>query len=201
LEGAAALGSSEAAAEAINRLGPFRHLLTEEHRHDLGKLLFAFRTFWVYIWFCQYMLIWYVNNPEETSYYIRRLEGAWQPLVFVNVILNWLVPFFVLLPRATKCNPGVLSKVAVVVLLGRGLDLALMVLPTLPEQEPFLWALDLILLFGVAGVACLVIFSALRKAPLIPRNDPYLVESMPHGSNITQLYNDIGRRPNVTYFP
>jgi len=59
---------------------------------------------------CQYMLIWYVNNPEETSYYVRRLEGAWQPLVFVNVILNWVVPFVVLLPRATKCNPAVLSK-------------------------------------------------------------------------------------------
>ena len=167
----------------LHRLGPFRHVLTEEHRHDLGKLLFAFSTFWAYIWFCQYMLIWYVNNPEETSYYIRRLEGAWQPLVFVNVILNWVVPFVVLLPRATKCNPGVLSRVALVVLLGRGLDLALMVLPTLPEQEPLFWALDLVLLFGAAGVACLVIFSALRKAPLFPRNDPYLVESVPHGSN------------------
>jgi hypothetical protein len=128
------------------------------------------------------MLIWYVNNPEETSYYVRRLEGAWQPLVFVNVILNWVVPFIVLLPRATKCNPGVLTKVALVVLLGRGLDLALMVLPTLPEQEPLLWILDLALLLGAGGVFCLVMFSSLSKTALVPKNDPYLVESLPPDS-------------------
>src|SRR5262249_2919065 len=117
----------------LHRLGPVRHVLPQEHRHHLGKLPCAFRPVLADLSFFHSMLIWYVNNPEETSYYIRRLEGAWQPLVFVNVILNWVVPFIVLLPRATKCNPGVLSKVALVVLLGRALDLALMVLPTLPE--------------------------------------------------------------------
>jgi hypothetical protein len=72
------------------------------------------------------------------------------------------------LPRATKCNPGVLTKVALVVLLGRGLDLALMVLPTLPEQEPILCILDLALLLGGGGLASLIILSSLSKAPPIP---------------------------------
>ena len=157
---------------------------------------------------CQYMLIWYVNNPEETSYYVRRLEGAWQPLVFVNVILNWVVPFVVLLPRATKCNPAVLSKVALVVMLGRGLDLALMVLPTLPEQQPWLWVLDLALLLGGGGLFCLVIFSSLGKAPLVPiqrsgrgqdLSPGFLVQldSLPPAPNPVSLF-DLAGHENLT---
>ena len=82
--------------------GPLRGVLNDEHLHDLGKLLFAFSTFWVYIWFSQYMLIWYTNIPEETTYFVRRTHGLWFALFLANVVLNWLVPFAVLLRRDTK---------------------------------------------------------------------------------------------------
>jgi hypothetical protein len=159
-------------------LGPFRDVFSRQHMHDLGKLLFAFSTFWMYVWFCQYLLIWYVNNPEETTWFARRLHGAWRPLFFLNVVLNWGVPFVVLLPRATKQRVGVLAAVSVVVLAGRWLDLYLGILP--PSFEPALAcaAWEAALLLGAAGLFALVFFAALGKAALIPVGDPFLPESL-----------------------
>jgi hypothetical protein len=125
--------------------------------HDLGKLLFAFSTFWVYIWFCQYMLIWFVNIPEETSYYVRRLAGMWQPLVFVNVLLNWLVPFLILLPQKNKRDTAILKKVCILILLGRCLDVYLMVLPAIQGLQTEPGIIDIGLLVGGTGCYALVI--------------------------------------------
>ena len=80
--------------------------MNEEHLHDLGKLLFAFSTFWMYIWFSQYMLIWYADISEETAYYVARLHNAWAPLFLLNMILNWAVPFAALLPRGRSAAPA-----------------------------------------------------------------------------------------------
>jgi hypothetical protein len=168
----------------LGRCGPLRRAITADHLHDLGKLLFAFSTFWMYVWFSQYMLIWYVNNPEETVYYLRRQQGAWQPLLIAGVVLNWAVPFVVLLPSAGKRNPAVLARVCLVLLLGRWLDLYLMIgppfgQPTLPEI-----ALHAAMLLGGGGLFCLVVLRALRQAPLIPVNDPFLVESLPRREHL-----------------
>ncbi|MBL9087949.1 MAG: hypothetical protein JNM10_12500 [Planctomycetia bacterium] len=99
-----------------------------ETLHDLGKLVFAFAFFWGYIWYCQYMLIWYTNLPEETPHYVIRHRGAWEPVAVLNVVLQWLVPFVILMPRAMKRNETVLLRVCAVVLVGRVADLALAVL-------------------------------------------------------------------------
>jgi hypothetical protein len=176
----------------LQRLGPFRKVLTEEHLHDLGKLLFAFSTFWMYIWFCQYMLIWYVNNPEETVYYTGRMHGAWEPLFWLNVILNWVVPFVVLLPREAKRSPGVLTKVGVVLLVGRGLDLFLMILPPLGELTVLTAVVCSMLLAGAIGLFCLAFFSALGRAPLVPLRDPLLVESISRIPGLKETSGAIG---------
>lgn len=97
--------------------------------HSLGSLLLGFSCFWMYIWFCQYMLIWYTNFPEESAYYVLRTQGMWQPLFQLNLVLNWGIPFFVLLPRSTKRNPQTLIKVAAVMVVGRWLDLYLAITP------------------------------------------------------------------------
>ena len=99
-------------------------MVNENHLHDLGKLLFAFSTFWAYIWVSQYLLIWYGNLPEEITYYVaphRRGRGSRSFLL--NLVVNWVVPFLVLLPRASKRNARVLKWIAIVVLAGRWLDL------------------------------------------------------------------------------
>jgi hypothetical protein len=160
-------------------LGPFRRVVTRDHLHDLGKLLFGFSTFWMYLWFCQYMLIWYTNNPEETAYFTRRLDEAWGPFFFLNIVLNWVIPFLVLLPRAAKKSAGVLAAVAVVVLAGRWLDLYLGILPYYGDPTPASLAWEVGLLAGAVGLFGLVFFAALGKAALIPIGDLFLPESAP----------------------
>ena len=162
----------------LHKNGALRHTLTSEHRLDLGRLLFAFSTFWMYIWFSQYMLIWYANLPEETSYFIRRIGPGWGRLFVLNVLLNWAVPFLVLLPRANKQNPRVLGGVSIVVLLGRALDLYLMILPPFTGAKPVFGVWEAGVLLGTVGLFVLVFLRALRQAPLVPIADPRLQESL-----------------------
>jgi hypothetical protein len=131
--------------------------LTNNHLRDLGTLLFSFSSFWAYTWFCQYLLIWYVNNPEETEYFVLRQNDAWQPLFLANVVLNWGVPFIVLLFRPAKESPLVLLIVAVIVLLGRWLDLYLMVLPPVVGSGPMI--ADAGLFIATMGLAALIVVS------------------------------------------
>jgi hypothetical protein len=108
----------------------------EKQLHDLGKLLFGFSCFWMYIWFSQYMLIWYVNIPEESVYFIRRTQGLWWPVTLLNLALNWGIPFFALLPRPAKRSWRVMVRISLVILFGRWLDLYLMILPPLSGPYP-----------------------------------------------------------------
>jgi hypothetical protein len=165
---------------ALEKAGPLRDIIVTRHYHDLGKLLFAFSILWVYLWFCQYMLIWYADIPEETAYYVRRLHEAWSPLMWLNVLLNWVVPFVILLPRATKCSRQVLPKVCLVFLLGRWLDLYLQIAPTLPGMSSLVTPLEIGVLAGGIGLGGWLYLRALAQAPLIPLQDPYLPESLAH---------------------
>ncbi|MEO8584965.1 MAG: hypothetical protein ABI584_02280 [Acidobacteriota bacterium] len=111
--------------------------LTDAVRHDLGKLLFAFSMFWAYIWFSQYLLIWYSNLPEETPYFALRLSGGWSTLFWLNPILNFAVPFVVLMSERAKKNRAVLAQVSIVVLLGRWVDAYLQVGPAVGPLPAF----------------------------------------------------------------
>ncbi len=163
---------------ALRRRPPLSDFITSQHLHDTGKLMFAFSTFWMYLWFSQYMLIWYANLPDETSYFVRRLHGFWQPLMLLNVGLNWIVPFFALMPRRNKQRPGVLVKVAMAMLAGHWLDLYLMLAPPYAGKEPQIGVWEVILLAGAVGVFTLSFFAALQRAPVVPINDPDLQESL-----------------------
>ncbi len=158
--------------------GALSGVFTTEHLHDLGKLLVGFSCFWMYIWFCQYMLIWYSNIPEETSYFIARTQSAWGPVVVISIVLNWLIPFFVLLPKPAKRSRSVMMKVAVVLLIGRWVDLCLMILPATLGDTPVFG------IWEVAAMGCLIpaglvlIDRAFRSAHPVPKNDPYFGESL-----------------------
>jgi hypothetical protein len=147
---------------------PLQTVVTDNHLHDLGTLLFSMSNFWMYAWFCQYLLIWYVNNPKETSYLRARWQGNWPVWLFVNLALNWAAPFVVLLFRSAKRNPWILGSVALLVLLGRWVDLSLMILPTQSSaaQQPGLQEAGL--LVGTLGIFILVVLWSLRRAPLVP---------------------------------
>ncbi len=162
----------------LYRLGPLRGFLTAEHLHDLGKLLFAFSTFWMYIWFCQFMLIWYADIPEETSHFITRLAGFWQPVFWLNILLNWAVPFLVLLHIPAKRSPGMLLKISWVILVGRWVDLYLMIAPPFVGENPVFGVWEVGIAAGAAGLFFLAVFRTLRHAPVVPVGDPYLEESL-----------------------
>jgi hypothetical protein len=145
----------------LDRRGLLGRRLAPETLHDLGKLLFAFGTFWAYIWFCQYLLIWYSNLPEETPYFARRLTGGWTLLFWLNPVLNFGVPFAALLSARVKRRPGFLAQVALVVLLGRWLDSYLLIAPAgspLPSFPVYAVVATLLLVPGM-----LLLFSRLFK--------------------------------------
>jgi len=162
----------------LERLGPLRGILSGEHLHDLGKLIFGFSSFWMYIWFCQYMLIWYANIPEETGYYVTRLEGFWEPLFVLNPLLNWVVPFAVLLHVPAKRSPALLLKICWVILVGRWVDLYMMIMPSFGGENPVFGVWEVGIMLGAAGLFFLSVIRALRRAPVVPLRDPYLPESL-----------------------
>jgi hypothetical protein len=166
----------------LERRGVLMGSLTDSHIHDLGKLFFAMSTFWAYIWFSQYMLIWYADIPEETVYFVERTHGWWLGLFILNVVLNWGVPFVVLMPRNAKKDRRVLGTVAVMVLVGRWLDLYLMILPSVVGRVPRFGLFEIGLAAGALGLSALAITSALRAAPLVPIGDPHLSQSLSYHS-------------------
>jgi hypothetical protein len=162
----------------LRQSGPLRDFVKEEHLHDLGKLLFAFCTFWMYIWFSQYMLIWYADIGEETAYYVARLHNAWAPLFLLNMILNWALPFAALLPRGTKRSARALGRVAAVVLAGRVLDVYLLIAPPLVGARPAFGIGAAGALALAAAILVLAFYRGIREAAPVPVNDPYLQESL-----------------------
>lgn len=159
--------------------GALTDVVSEGHLHDLGKLLFAFSTFWAYIWLSQYLLIWYANLPEEVTHYLRRTGDVWVPLFLVNLGVNWILPFVVLMPRAAKRSPRVLAGVSVVLLLGHWLDLYLLIMPEILDA-PVFGLVEVLIPLSYAGLFFYLTSRALAQAPLVPRHDPYLEESLNH---------------------
>lgn len=156
----------------LRRHSALQAVLNADHLHDLGTLLFAFSSFWLYTWFCQYLLIWYVNNPEETAYYRLRWQGTWPAFMSLDLVLNWGIPFAVLLFRSAKRSPLVLGTVAVVVLAGRWVDLFVMVLPSQGEEMSIPGGIEAGLIVGTAGLFALTFFRGLSKASLVPVYEP-----------------------------
>ncbi len=111
--------------------------LTDGQLHDLGKMLFAFAFFWGYIWFCQFMLIWYSNIPEESAWFVHRLSGAWATYFVLNLIVSFGLPFVLLLSAGQKKNRPLLFQVCILVLAGRALDIWLSITPSIESTTPF----------------------------------------------------------------
>ncbi len=177
-----ALAAVTLAVARFSEGGPLKGVVTEEHLHDLGKLLFAFTTFWMYIWFCQFMLIWYGNIPEEVVYFIPRVGSWWLPLFLLNVAVNWAIPFLVLLPRGAKRRPAVLATISLVLLAGRWLDLYLHLSPPVLGARPAIGLAEAGPLLVMAGLAVLGFRTAFAKANPVPVGDPFLARSLGYHS-------------------
>jgi hypothetical protein len=153
---------------------------TREHLHDLGKFQFAFSIFWTYLWYSQFMLIWYANIPEETIYFEPRLQGAYRGLFFLNLIINFLAPLLILMRRGSKRNYGTITMMSVMILFGHWIDFYQMVMPGIsPNHVPNMLP-DLGIALGFVGLIMFLTVRNLAKAPLIAKNHPFLKESIVH---------------------
>lgn len=130
--GLSGLAVATIAVVLLRRAGPGRGAVTDDLLHDLGRLLFSLAMFWGYVRFCQWMLIWYTNIPEEAAWIAARQRGGWGALAVVNALLNCGIPFAALLFRATRRSGKALLRVAAVILVGRVTDLFVLGGPALP---------------------------------------------------------------------
>lgn len=161
----------------LRKKGYMPHVNTE-HFHDLGKYLFGFSIFWTYLWFSQFMLIWYANIPEETVYFIERLEGGYATLFYLNLIVNFLIPFLVLLPRRSPRNMTILVITAVAVIIGHWIDFYLAIMPGVVGEAVEIGFFEVGLSLGFAGLFLWIVFRSLSKAYLVPKNHPFYKESL-----------------------
>lgn len=156
-------------------------IVDNNHIHDIGKFMFAFSIFWTYIWFSQFLLIYYANIPEETIYFVERIQSSqYAPLFFFNLIVNFLLPFLILMTRDAKRHARFIKVVAPIILVGHWLDFYLMITPGTLQTNGGFGLLELGLMFVYAGAFIFVVLSNLSKAPLFGKNHPMLQESLHH---------------------
>ena len=140
--------------------------------HDLGKYLFAFSIFWAYLWISQFLLIWYGNIPEETVYFVTRVDN-FKFLFFLNVVVNFAFPFFALMTRNSKRQSLYLGVVALVVLMGHYLDLFLAIMPGSMGNNASIGILEIGLPFFYIACFMAIFFVMFGKAKPVPQNHPY----------------------------
>lgn len=150
------------------------------HIQDIGKFLFAFSIFWTYLYFSQFLLIWYANMPEEIIYYVERFGTNYRPWILVMMIINLVLPLLVLMTRDSKRNTGLLTVMAILVVFGHYMDTFQMVMPG-AVAENWGWAIPEIgalLLF--VGLFTFVVMNALTKVSVEPSKGTFLDESKHH---------------------
>ena len=154
--------------------------INENHLHDLGKFIFAFSIFWTYVWFAQFLLIWYANMPEETVYFYKRWEPEYKPWFWLNIVINFVSPVLILMTRDAKRKTTVLTFVCILLLCGHWLDYYIMVMPGTVESHRGFGIIEIGIALGFAGLFSFLMLNALSKKSLVPVNHPFLEESLHH---------------------
>jgi len=156
--------------------------ISNAHWADFSKYVFILSIMWAYFWFAQYLLIWYANIPEETNYYVMRLTGKWKIIFYLNFILNWSIPFLVLLPNYFARKKFILGIVICFLIIGQYIDIYEQIVPgTLGEVKIGLTEIGSFI--GFAGLFIYIVLRTLSSASLIPEKHPLLNESLHHSGH------------------
>ena len=152
--------------------------VNENHIHDLGKWIFAMSLVWTYMWFSQFMLIWYANIPEEVTYFTARLEVEnYKFLFWFSMIINFIAPIILLMSRDAKRNNGRLIFVGCVILVGHWINSYLLVTPGTLGTHGHIGFVEIGMGLGFAGLFIYLVLNSLTKQPLETKNHPFLDES------------------------
>lgn len=160
----------------LYKLGYFPQL-TKSHLHNFSKYIFMLSIMWGYMWFIQYLLIWYGNIPEETVYYHIRRENGFQGLFLAEIFINWAFPFLFLMWNRIAKNANALLFTVVVLIVGQYIEIYNEVMPG-TVHHPSFGFIEIGTFIGYAGLFTLIFAISLSKRPLIAKNHPYLIESL-----------------------
>jgi hypothetical protein len=164
--------------------GVMKGVINENHLHDVTKMAYAFTGFWAYIYFCQYLLIWYPNIPEETTYFLARQENGWLTWLLVLPVIKFVIPFIWLTPREAKRKPWSVIPMMILLLVGQFVELFVMVSPSLSHGHEAvhafmpMWELGITL--GFIGAFMLLAGWVFSRHAAVPVKDPYLGAGLHH---------------------
>ena len=162
----------------LRKRGFLNKIITVEHFHDLGKLIYGFNIFWSYISFCQFFLIWYGNIPEETVFYAKHFVGSWSGVTYFLIIGHFLIPFIFFMSRLFKRNLSYHAFMVSWLVFMHFVDLFWIIIPNSLKTGFSIQAIDITLFFGIASIYVGFVFFNMKKFSLIPSKDPRLSESL-----------------------
>jgi hypothetical protein len=176
----AALASATIFAIPLKEKGYLHSDLNNEHLFSFGALLFAFVNFWAYIAFSQYLLIWYADLPEETTWFLTRWQGSWAYFSILLIVIHFLVPYIILLSQPAKMDPKRLKFSAVWLLFAHLFDLFWLIMPSVHSMEHgyiFSW-IDLVFPIAAVGIVIILFTLKAKNNNLIPVGDPKLEKGL-----------------------
>lgn len=154
----------------------YLEFVNNSHLHDLAKYMFGFSIFWAYLWFSQFMLIWYANIPEEVTYFITRFNDYKVPFLGM-VVLNFVFPLLILMNSDFKRVPWFIVTAGIIVLIGHYIDIFVMIMPATVGDQWFIGISEISSVLLVLGIFIYVVFNAMTKAPLLAKGSPFIKES------------------------
>ncbi|WP_400075078.1 quinol:cytochrome C oxidoreductase [Winogradskyella sp. R77965] len=150
--------------------------VNDSHIHDLAKFMFGISIFWTYLWFSQFMLIWYSNIPEEVTYFVTRIEDYRLPF-FGMVAMNFVFPLLLLMNSDYKRINWFVIMAGIVILCGHYVDIFNMIMPATVGDRWFIGIPEIGSIMLFAGIFLFIVFTALGKAPLLVKRNPFIKES------------------------
>jgi len=154
----------------------YLEFVNNSHLHDLAKFMFGFSIFWAYLWFSQFMLIWYANIPEEVTYFVTRFNDYKVPFLGM-VVLNFVFPLLILMNSDFKRVPWFIVTAGIILLIGHYIDIFVMIMPATVGDQWFIGISEISSVLLVLGIFIYVVFNAMTKAPLLAKGSPFIKES------------------------
>ncbi|MBF0491527.1 MAG: hypothetical protein HQM15_01955 [Deltaproteobacteria bacterium] len=164
----------------LRKNGYLGDYVSEDHLHDIGKLMFTFMVFWAYIAFSQFVLIWYANMPEETVFFLNRARNHWKCLSYILIFFKFVLPFFILVSRPSKRNPKRMGIMGAWFVLAQYLDMYWLIFPVFYPENPVFGWIEIGIFAGFAGLFFKVVGVKLGQNSAVAVKDPRLELALHH---------------------